>query len=223
MLTGFKSSHYLPRVNASSLGKNDLQVKEEYETIGNEVLRQPGVHSVAYGMNGLLTGNESSRNITLQGYSETGHEPGVDLDEVSPGFFSTMQVPLLAGREFDARDRLTAPKTAIVDETFVKHYFKGDARKALGAQLGFGGGDSVDRIQLSALSSNSGYRVGRLLRLPFIYLPYDNPQSRWNVSGSHPALRSPPESHSAAGTLHSLLRRLDAICRCRILKACRSG
>ncbi len=213
---GFTSSHVLTfRVNASSLGKNDLQVKDEYETIRNEVLRQPGVHSVAYGMNGLLTGNESSRNITLQGYTDTGHEPGVDLDEVSPVFFSTMQVPLLAGREFDARDRLTAPKTAIVDETFVKHYFKGDARKALGAQLGFGGGDSVKTdIQIvGVIPAIRAIGLEDSSRLPFIYLPYEQSlRADGKSSGSHPAsfyVRTSGDPTVLAGVLHSMLRRLD--------------
>ena len=43
-------------------------------------------------------------------------------NRVGPNFFSTLGVPLLAGREFSASDTLDGPKVAIVNETFVKQY-----------------------------------------------------------------------------------------------------
>jgi putative ABC transport system permease protein len=44
---------------------------------------------------------------------------------VSPGYFSTMEIPMLAGRDFDLRDAATSPKVIVVNETFVRQFFNG--------------------------------------------------------------------------------------------------
>jgi predicted permease len=44
---------------------------------------------------------------------------------VSPGYFQTMEIPLLTGRDFDVRDTRTSPRVAIVNETFVRRYLGG--------------------------------------------------------------------------------------------------
>lgn len=48
-----------------------------------------------------------------------------NFNRVGPGYFRTMGTVLLAGRDFDARDSLSSPKVAIVNETFVKEVFGG--------------------------------------------------------------------------------------------------
>jgi hypothetical protein len=47
----------------------------------------------------------------------TGHRHQLRFSEVGPGFFSTLGIPLLAGREFRRADSLGAPKVAVVNET----------------------------------------------------------------------------------------------------------
>ncbi len=47
------------------------------------------------------------------------------LSRVGPDYFKTLQIPLLAGREFDARDRAGAPKVAIVNEAFTRTFLNG--------------------------------------------------------------------------------------------------
>jgi putative ABC transport system permease protein len=212
---GFATSHVLTfRVDASALGKNDPQVKEEYETLQREILREPGVGSVAYANNGLLTGNTSGSNITVRGYTSRGNDPVPNRDEVSPGFFSTMQIPLSAGREFSMQDTLSSPKVAIVDETFVKHYFGGDTRKALGQQFVFGSGKVKADIEIvGVVPTIRSAKLEHVSELPFIYLPYDQSYSADGKSSrSHPAsfyVRTSGDPAALAGTLHSMLRRLD--------------
>jgi putative ABC transport system permease protein len=212
---GFASNHVLTfRVDASALGKNDPQVKEEYETLQREILREPGVHSVTYAMNGLLTGNSHGGNITVKGYANNENNSNTNRDETSPGYFSTMQIPLLAGREFTAEDTLTSPKVAIVDETFVKHYFGGDVQKALGQEFGLGSGNVKTDIQIvGVVPSIRALKLENVSKLPYYYLPFDQSYSaNGKPSGSHPAsfyVRTSGDPALLAGTLHTLLRRLD--------------
>ena len=66
-------------------------------------------------------------------------QPKPKLDAGKPkigaGYFKTMGIPLLAGREFTARDAAEAPKTAIVSERIVREYFPGGPGQALGRRV----------------------------------------------------------------------------------------
>ena len=55
--------------------------------------------------------------------------------KIDAGYFTTMGIPLLAGREFTARDTADAPKVAIVSERIVREYFPGGPTEALGRRV----------------------------------------------------------------------------------------
>jgi putative ABC transport system permease protein len=54
---------------------------------------------------------------------EPGREPTMCGQAISPGYFRTMQIPLLQGRDFDANDRAGSQPVAIIDAGFAQHYF----------------------------------------------------------------------------------------------------
>src|SRR6185436_6036900 len=58
--------------------------------------------------------------------------------KIDAGYFKTMGIPLLAGREFTASDTAAAPKVAIVSERVVREYFPGGPREALGRRVRLG-------------------------------------------------------------------------------------
>ena len=87
-----------------------------------EALRAaPGVSSVAISGWPLLGRIQINSDISIDG-APPSPTPAF-FRPVSPGFFSTMKIPLLAGRDFVPQD--TSPGAAIVNETFVKTYFPG--------------------------------------------------------------------------------------------------
>ncbi len=55
-----------------------------------------------------------------------GQDPQASFTAVSPDFFTTLAIPLLEGRLLDARDRLGAPETIVVNQTFERRYFPGE-------------------------------------------------------------------------------------------------
>jgi predicted permease len=55
--------------------------------------------------------------------------------KIDAGYFKTMGIPLLAGRDFTARDTADAPKVAIVSERIVREYFPGGPSEALGRRV----------------------------------------------------------------------------------------
>jgi putative ABC transport system permease protein len=59
----------------------------------------------------------------------------VGTPKIDAGYFKTMAIPLLAGREFTAQDTAEAPKVAIVSERIVREYFPGGPGEALGRHV----------------------------------------------------------------------------------------
>jgi predicted permease len=94
--------------------------------IRDELAAEPGVKSVGVAEVGLMTGSNSSSSVIVDGYtSKEGEDLNPNFNGVSPGFFSTMGIPLVRGRDFTDGDALQAPKVAIVNEVFADYFFKG--------------------------------------------------------------------------------------------------
>jgi putative ABC transport system permease protein len=65
-----------------------------------------------------------AERFAVEGRSERGARTYVN--SVAPGYFETMRIPLLRGRDFQASDRPGAPPVAIVTESFARSYFPGE-------------------------------------------------------------------------------------------------
>lgn len=95
-----------------------------------ELLRRvraiPGVDAAAVAAIVPLSGDGIGHDILMGDTGEPeGEAPAAAFNYVSPGFFDTMQTPLLVGRDFDERDRMGAPKVAVVNEAFVRKFAGG--------------------------------------------------------------------------------------------------
>jgi predicted permease len=101
-----------------------------------EVLRGlPGVRSVGATNDPELANDNESGNIFIAGYAEKPQEDmNVEHEDVSANYFSTLQVPLLAGRTFTDQDAAGTQNVAVVNESFARHFF-GGAEQAIGRYL----------------------------------------------------------------------------------------
>jgi predicted permease len=97
---------------------------ERYESFKHDLLTQ--IRSIP-----LVDAAATSTHIPLNNSSwslgvRAGHAEGESkFTWVSPGYFQTMRIPLLAGRDFDERDTAQSPRTVIVNETFVRTFLGG--------------------------------------------------------------------------------------------------
>ncbi len=181
---GFATSNVLTfAVDTGRTGRNRQQFGADLNTIEIGLKEQSGVSSAAYAADGLISGDTGGSSITVAGYTTSKSDQMVpDRNWVSTGFFSTMQIPLLAGRMFNSEDTDTAQRVAIVDQAFVRHFFRGDVQRALGGQFGFGGGDHV-KMDIHIVGVIPTVRATSLTSappVPFLYLPYAQ------AEGSHP-------------------------------------
>ena len=88
--------------------------------------RIPGVKNVAVGLT-LPFENTLNAAFTLDNGPQAGQQIQADFDYVTPGYFETLEVPLLAGRRFTASDGPNAPRVAIVNRTFARKFFAGES------------------------------------------------------------------------------------------------
>ena len=79
----------------------------------------PGVDAVAETTKIPLSGRGTNNDIWMDG-QDPSEKRTVDMSWVSPGYFQTMETPLLAGRDFDERDTATSPKVAVVNQSFAR-------------------------------------------------------------------------------------------------------
>lgn len=84
----------------------------------------PGVENAAVGLNlpYEFTGNDW---ITLSDGKEAGHQGGVDWVYVTPGYFDTLEMPLLAGRVFTDADGPNSQHVIVVNQSFARKFYGG--------------------------------------------------------------------------------------------------
>ena len=66
-----------------------------------------------------------------------GSEPHADVVVASPGFFQTMRIPILAGREFTERDDVSAPHVAVVNRALASRFWPKETAIGKRIQVGF--------------------------------------------------------------------------------------
>jgi putative ABC transport system permease protein len=127
-----------------------------FERLEDELAAMPGVTSVSAALVPLLAGNNWGTSVSVEGFKSG---PDTDTEsrynEVAPGYFSTLGIPLIAGREFTRADGATGPKLAIVNEAFVKKFNLG--RDVVGKRMSDSGRDAKLDIEIVGLVQNAKY------------------------------------------------------------------
>src|SRR5262249_49150114 len=133
---GFQRAGVLTmRVNPPDGIYRGIRLASLWKEILERVERLPGVRSASLAAFNPMEGRNRIIRIHIPGYT-----PGVErdldirLNQVSPGFFSTMGIAVMQGRAFTARDDENAPRVALLNEAAARFYF-GD-RSPLGLRVG---------------------------------------------------------------------------------------
>jgi len=132
----------------------------------------PGVRAVGTSEIGTLTGTDMGSNVDIEGTKDLRPEDShVNFDPVSPGYFSTLGVPLLSGREFNEGDGPGKAKVAIISETMAKKFFAG--RNPMGLHIACCAANSgKPDIEIVGVVKDAKQGHVRDADLPFMYLPY---------------------------------------------------
>jgi putative ABC transport system permease protein len=108
----------------------------------------PGVQSVGMASVRILEDNEWDSSMTVEGYTpaKPGDHAEPFMNQISPNYFATLGVPIIAGRDFTTKDNVLvqngpkpdnlSPTAVMINESFAKRYFKG--QNPIGRHIGFG-------------------------------------------------------------------------------------
>jgi predicted permease len=154
-----------------------------YRNLLDRLAAQPGVISAAKVQMTPVSGSGWNERVQADGSTEAATRVNQEsfFNRVGPGYFRTMGIALVAGREFDDRDTLGSPKVAIVNETFVKRFFGGGnpGVNPLGRVFRVQGqaGKPDPMYQIAGVVRNTKYYELREDFLPIAFLPSSQEES----------------------------------------------
>ena len=96
-----------------------------YATLRDDAARMPGVQSAALVSVVPMSGSTMVSPILGEGQTVSGEQPSANLRIASDGYFATMGMHLLAGRDLTARDDASSPLVLVVNEALVKKLWPG--------------------------------------------------------------------------------------------------
>ena len=137
---GFATQHLITfGIDPQLSGYEREQVFPLYRRVLSTLSALPGTKAVAGTDDPDLANTNSDTNVVIAGYNDREDEDmQVELPAVTPGYFTAMQTPLLAGRDFTDDDAPGKPNVAVVNLAFARHYF-GSPQNALGHFLSLKG------------------------------------------------------------------------------------
>ncbi len=193
-------------MNGYSASRTRDQIAQFYVQLLDRVKQLPGVHSASYSSFTPISGKEVGINVVVDGYTL---RPGEVANElfvgVSPGYFDTMGIPILEGRDFTEEDSHSnsqsyqSTSVAIINRTMARRFF-GDS-SPLGKHFRFVEGGKRPPLEIVGVVADSKYNDLREAPTEFFYVP-----------GSHGDLeiRTNGSSKTLGGPLGEILRSLDS-------------
>jgi predicted permease len=137
-------------------GYKPAQSRDLFERAESALAAMPGVTGVASAQVALIGGDNWMNTLTVEGYpSGPGKDTNSHVNQIGPGFFGQMGIPLLFGREFTERDNRAGQKVAIVNEQFARYFF-GNANP-LGRKFTPGWGKVTPDIEIVGVVKDSHY------------------------------------------------------------------
>jgi predicted permease len=132
----------------------------------------PGVRGATFSRVPLLSGTRANRRTIIPGYTPpAGELMIVNVNGVAPNFFTAMEIPLLFGRSFTARDDEDASRVAIVTHAFARRYFAGENPVGRRFQFGANGNAPASEIEIVGVARDVKYITLREAEPVTIYLP----------------------------------------------------
>ena len=166
--------------------------------------REPWVEEVSLALDLPLDLSSHGTGVVPEGWegTEDGEYLGVDFNAVSPGYFSTLRIPILAGRVFQEVDRGGSEPVAVVSRTFAERAWPGEP--ALGRRILWGtSGDTW--LTIVGVVEDTQNQLLTDAPKPFLYRPL----AQYYRPDGHLVLRAGLDETRVVQEVHQALRSLD--------------
>jgi predicted permease len=191
------------RLSPALSGYDEPQAVNFYQQLLERLRSGPGVKSVGMAGVGILAGDEWDSTMGVEGHqAKDGEDMQAYMNALSPGYFETMGIPLLDGRDFRTSDARKEPTVAIVNRRFAEHFFPGQS--AIGRHIGFGTGpESKLNIEIIGVAENSLYEGPREGVRRQVFIP------NWGRNSASFYVRTASASSSAFNFIRNEVRELS--------------
>jgi predicted permease len=184
-------------------GYSDERAVQFYARLLERLRSAPGIKSAAMAAVSILSGDEWDNSMSVEGHrAADGEDMQAFMNALSPGYFETMKIPILEGRDFGPMDVREGSKVAIVNRKFAEHFFKGQS--AVGKHLGQGGRRSTLDTEIIGVVADSLYEGPREGVRRQVFVP------NWGRNNATFYVRAQTGSASAYSLIRNELRQLDA-------------
>ena len=171
---GFTTDHLLTfGIDPTFGGYDPKEALVVQKQLLDALATQPGVRSVAGTDDPMLSGDNSSSNISFASHgTKTDENIQVEWSAVTPGYFTTMDIPLVAGRLFTDQDQGGKTKVSIVSAEVARKYF-GEPKNAVGQLMARGSGpDTKFDTEIVGVVGDTKHARVRLETQPTVYRPF---------------------------------------------------
>jgi macrolide transport system ATP-binding/permease protein len=199
---GFNREHLLlVTLNARQAGYGDDALRRFYLDLQSRFRAIPGVRQASMSNYALVSGSRSNSMVKIPGDAAARQ---TDVLSVGTAFLSTMQIPLLLGRDLDNRDVNGDAHSALVNEAFVKQYLSGS--NPIGRQFTFG--DKGPQFTIVGVAASTRLNSVKDDVRPLVCPAYAR-DPKW-VGQMVFELRAAGDPMSLAATARQVVRQADA-------------
>jgi predicted permease len=205
------------QIDPSLNGYTPERLKVFYPQLSDVLSSIPGVRSVGLASMRILEDNEWDSSMSVEGFTPAKPDEHAEpyMNAISPNYFATLGVPIVAGRDFTANDSHTVkhgpevwnwvPTTVMINEKFAKKYFAG--RNPVGLHLGFGT-DPGTPTDMEVIGVVKDFKYTNLRdEIPEqAYLPYLGDRF---LTGMTIYLRTSADLNQLMSTIRSTVRDMD--------------
>jgi putative ABC transport system permease protein len=204
---GFITDHILTfQLDPRLAGYQPRTVASLYKRLLETFAAQPGVQSVGMTDDPVLANDNSTFSIEVPGYqAQEGERISFEWEHITPAYFTTLQLPLLAGRGFNDADSPDSLKVVVVNESFVRKFF-GSSDRAIGRT--FAAGKSSDKpLTIVGVVKDAKHTNLHSLPVPIFYSPIFQ-DAEPNAVAVYIRTRQAPED--AASTVRAAVAEMDS-------------
>ncbi len=165
------------QVDPALSGYDVARINALYGRALDEIRTLPGVESAAFSIVPVLSGGEWDSGMSVEGHrAKDGEDLQAFMNGVSPGYWKTMGIPMLGGRDFNQSDAGKKTTVAIVNRSFSTHFFGNIS--PIGRHIGFGNNPRTKLdIEIVGVTQDTLYEgprdgVHRQVFVPFLQLDY---------------------------------------------------
>ncbi|MCM3901970.1 MAG: ABC transporter permease [Pyrinomonadaceae bacterium] len=187
----------------------DEQVATTYSQIMERAATVPGVVSAGAISDLPLSGSNTSDYFTIEGRPAIAKEaePLTEYRVVTPRYFESMGIPLLAGRDFTETDTKKSPNVVVINESFVRRHF--GEENPLGHRLKLQGQERDPLLIVGVVGNVRDFGLDEL-PTPGAYVPFlQDPLSKTYVRSMTIVARTKSDPGAIAGSLRAAVTSMD--------------